>query len=115
MDEPDYESYSTEDLADVLNHIDRIKYPERATRVEWIYKKRGGTKHYRELVKRRPYRFWSGVVCLVYSPFILIYGLQSDRLFYTINIESHWERVLAFLFLLLLALQWFRSMESNEN
>lgn len=88
MDEPNYENYTKEELADVLNHIDRAKYPERTARVESIFKSRGGTEEDQEIAKEKPYRAWTGILCLLYAPYVLIFGVYTERFFYTVHIES---------------------------
>lgn len=35
---PDYESCSKEDLLDVLNHIDQVRYPERVAEIQRVLK-----------------------------------------------------------------------------
>jgi len=115
MEDINYSGCSKDELAEILNHIDQEKYPDRAAKVQQLYESLGGTEEYRKKAQERPKRFWWGFIFIVYAPFVLIYGVQSDRLFYSINIESLCARVVACLVLVILGIMSLREWKNNEN
>ena len=83
--------------------------------MESIFRSRGGTEEDHEIAKEKPYSAWLGILCLVSAPYVLIFGVYSERLFYTIHIETLWARVIAFIVLLIFGLQSFKGWRKNEN
>ena len=120
MEEIDYTNCTKEDLADILNHIDRKKYPERTALVQSLYdSKEDLIEHEQgdvnEITFTKIRSLISGVLFLIFAPVVLIYGVNSNRFFYSINIESLWARIVACLFIVAIGLcalmQWYK----NEN
>ena len=115
MDEIDYSKYSREELADILNHIDRKKYPDRAAEAQSIYDALGGTSELQEEIRKRPKIFWFGLLCIAYAPYVMVSGLQTNRLFYSISIESLEARVVTGLALLAFGVRSIMKLSKNEN
>jgi hypothetical protein len=114
MQEPDYSKNTKAELADILEHIDRERFPKRTARAQEEYDSRGdGTEFLgstKNEVEGLSGKIWSSFIVLVGAPFVLIYGIQSDRLFYSVNIESLWARVIAFITMLILGLlPWLKT------
>ena len=120
MEEIDYTNCTKEDLADILNHIDREKYPERTALVQSLYDSKEDLNEHEqgevnEITFMKIRNLISGALLLIFAPVVLIFGVNSNRLFYSINIESLQARIVAFLVMVAMGIyvlvQWYK----NEN
>lgn len=115
MEETDYGKCSKAELADILNHIDRDKFPERAAEIQAIYDQAGGTDSFRFEVSRRPGRFWTGLIFTIWSSIVMVRGIDTTQLFYSITVESLPARILAGLAVLFCGLLLLGGWGEDEN
>ena len=122
MGEIDYTNCTKEDLADILNHIDREKYPERTALVQSLYDSKEDLNEHEqgevnEITFMKIRNLISGALLLIFAPVVLIFGVNSNRLFYSINIESLQARIVAFLVMVAMGIyvlvQWYKNKNSQ--